>query len=155
MPCDVVSWRNDAAPPVPLSGCAQAGKGTHEPCGEVPGQRAPSLASPGSGWYAWLSALPSNPLRGVVLRQNCEGMGLMLTRCAPAEVWMAQDAWAFYAEGGFPVARCSCLYDRSESACANIDPTRLDLSAVDELVSSISPALHRRSASRIRSVREP
>jgi 2-dehydro-3-deoxygluconokinase len=91
---------------------------------------------------AWLSALPSNPL-GRRVASELRGHGVDIE----GVLWLdcSERLGTFYAEELPDPLGVSVYYDRSESACAHVDPSRLDLSAVDGArllhLTGITPAL--------------
>jgi 2-dehydro-3-deoxygluconokinase len=94
---------------------------------------------------AWLSALPSNPL-GRRVASELRGHGVDIQRV----LWLdgSERLGTYYAEEFRDPLGVRVYYDRSESACAHIDPAHVDLSAVDGTrllhLTGITPALSAR-----------
>jgi 2-dehydro-3-deoxygluconokinase len=90
---------------------------------------------------AWISALPANPLGlhvATVLRSHGVDVDAVL--------WVeGARLGTYYAEESQPPLGLQVFYDRAHSACAEIDPDRVDLSLLDHAralhLTGITPAI--------------
>ena len=91
---------------------------------------------------AWMSALPDNPVGRRVERElRAYGVDTSHVVWAPSSSRLG----IFYAEENPPPLGTRVYYDRAGSACAQIDPSQLDLSVVDGSrmlhLTGVTPAL--------------
>lgn len=90
---------------------------------------------------AWVSALPANPL-GKHVAAVLQGHGVDVS----AVLWVEEGRLGtYYAEESQPPLGLQVFYDRAHSACAEIDPDRVDLSLLDQTrllhLTGITPAI--------------
>ncbi len=96
----------------------------------------------------WLSALPSNPIGQIVLRE-LRSHGIDTTHITWADT--AGRLGTFYVEEMAAPLGIQVYYDRAHSACALIDPDALDYSILDDArmlhLTGITPALGEQTSS--------